>query len=137
MPPVVVAFFVLIGLGGGLALTDDLAPIYAGIDHTKRLKTEKTPITYNVWTAPRWNAEADEKKGCDVTIFALVGGRGSTRLRYGGVEQILDNSWTFDERIDHGTRVSVRLEFVDPIGGWTLAERKVSFTCRRKAMRDW
>jgi hypothetical protein len=97
-----------------------------------------TPVEYRVTTAPWRDAMADRKGGCDFQLLARVNGRGPTRARIDTVEQILDDSWSPRHRIPEGKRATIRVEFIEPYGpehGYTLADRTVTFTCRRRDNR--
>ena len=96
-------FIALAGLALGEPLVRGRSAVWHGVDHEVGLMTSPTVIRYNVWTAPRYTGVADlDTQKCDVTFFAQVTGVQQVRLNADGVEQLLDQSWTFNRTIKAG-----------------------------------
>jgi hypothetical protein len=128
MPPILVAFFILIGATTG-------PPVVKGLitpkDPTSRSKIGKpAPDEYRTWTSRPWIAVSDrETRACDATFFALSTARRPVRLIAGGAEQILDTSWSFERRLREGERRTVAFDFRNPEGGASLSCQEQTLTC--------
>jgi hypothetical protein len=128
VPPIIVAFFILIGAMTG-------PPVVKGIitpkDASSRSKLGKpAPQEYRTWTSRPWLATSDERtRTCSVTYFALATRERIVRLRAGGQEQSLDSSWSFPRELKEGERRTVALEFRDPVGGQVLSCQEQSVVC--------
>jgi hypothetical protein len=128
MPPIPPWLWVFI-VGQALAHSHTLVTSIKGVDPSVTHKYERTAVGFTTWTAPMFDAKADEKKGCDVTFFALVRDIKPYRLQVDGVEQLLDTSWTFDYRVPAGETKEVQFAFLDPVGGALLAVQEEWFRC--------
>ena len=128
MPPILWVFIVLSGIAHGTTVVKAIDQK----DPKVGMKLGPTAVEYIAWTAPRYIATEDRKGGCDFKLFVRVNGRGLMRLQVHEVEQLLDDSWSFDYRIKPNERGEVDIRFVEPIGGFTVREMKVWFKCEPK-----
>jgi len=130
--PAIVAIFIALQI---LHVPNLLRSVTQGVDPRTRTKTSATPVSFTLTTAPWREHTADRKGGCDFQLLARVTGRGHVRARIDSVEQLLDEAWTPRHRIKGGEKVEFTVEFLEPIGGQLLAEREVSFSCRKSDTR--
>jgi hypothetical protein len=85
---------------------------------------------FRAWSAHPWVAVTPlGTKACDLTAFALTTARRPARLVADGVEQEIDTSWTFHERVEMGVTRVWTFEFLDPRGGALLDCQQVSVSC--------
>jgi len=136
MPGVLVAFWILIGLGGGLTLSDSQSPIWAGPDSQSKSNLGKPcKPTYYATSAPAWNAFAKPDRGgqltCKVVYFAHSTCGIPTRIRIGGEEQTLDTSWTYEQTIAEDFQHGVRFTWLSPVTGKILHDQWIHVNCWR------
>ena len=128
MPPILIAFFILLGGALGPPLVKGLDPRPDGITRPKLGKP--APQAYRTWTSVPWVAEARrDTKACEVTYFALATRNRIVRLLAGGVEQELDSSWSITRTLRSGEARAIAFEFRDPVGGAQLACQVQTVTC--------
>ena len=136
MPPILVFVWIIVG-GASTAL---LGPPRAWdpLDPTERSKLGwPVEVSYNLTTSAPWvqvaatNAKGDEM--CPVTVIATVTGP-CVRLQLDGVEQNVDNGWMVDVEVPAGMQYTAKAEFLDPIGGKTLAVRTATVKCVRQTV---
>ncbi len=133
MPPILIAFFILSGLAHTDTLVRGPSSVLRGRDPSVSFKTTIQPLEYSVTTAP-WRGRLEDKKGgCDFQLLARVLGGGPVRARIDSWEQLLDTSWTPRYRLPGGQVATIRVEFVDPRTGYTLADRTGTFHCWSEA----
>jgi len=88
------------------------------------------PDSFISWTAHPWIAIATSgTQTCDLTAFALATSRKPVRLRADGVEQAIDNAWTFHETVETGVERRWTFEWFNPVDGALLACQQVSVAC--------
>lgn len=128
MPPILMAFFILIG---AMTVPPAVEGLLAGKDKNTRPKWGKpTSQEYRTWTDRPWIAVANQDtRRCDVTFFASATRNRVTRLRVGGVEQQIDYSWSLERSLKIGERRTIAFEFLDPVGGARLACNEQALTC--------
>ena len=123
MPPILMAFFLLLGATTGPPAVKALV---TPKDASTRPKWgEPAPQEYRTWAS----SVAPGRQSCEVTYFALATRNRATRLRAGGVEQLLDWSWSFARTLQAGERHTLALEFLDPRHGTRLACHEQTATC--------
>src|SRR3990167_718094 len=128
MPPILVAFFLLLGGLTAPDLVKGLDPRPDRISHWKVGKPE--PESFRTWTSRPWIAVSDpQTRTCDATFFALSTRRTPVRLVAGGEEQLLDTSWSFARSLKEGERRTVAFDFRDPEGGASLSCQEQAVTC--------
>lgn len=126
MPPVLLAFFILIGAGAGSALLDH-RPGTGGEklgEPARGFFTSTSAAYYQVATRDVYRREA-----CRAVVFGVSLGQREVRAQIDGVEMGLD--WSFSKDVDAlpATRREVVVRYLDPVGGAELACQTVSFTC--------
>jgi hypothetical protein len=126
MPPVLAGLIIASLLGHGHTL-------YKTVRTPPTAVHGKTPVTYTATASP-WNdaLEREATGTCSFQFLVRVTGRGPVRLRLNGAEQILDESWAWKHEIAGGRRAWIDVEFVHPRTGFTLAEKRATFTCRAR-----
>lgn len=87
------------------------------------------PSCYDVWASPGWTAIASEDHRCHVVYFATVAGGSRTRLQIGGIEQLVDNGWSFVAVIPEDHVQTVPFVFLDAVSQMELARRIAVVTC--------
>lgn len=128
MPPIVIAFFILIGAMTGPPLVKGLDPRPDRISHSKLGKPAKD--AYRTWTSRQWIAVSDDTTHkCAVTYFALSTRRTPVRLTAGDQEQALDTSWSFPREVAEGERHAIAFTFREPVGGKQLACQEQAVAC--------
>lgn len=125
MPPVLIAFFILLGAGAGAPAAKALVTPKDPLARPKLCRP--AAVEYRTWTSsPRWEAK---RKECVFTVFALATRERLVRLRVNGDEQLLDWSWSWEAPLPVGFQGTTVVEFVDPVGGAVLARHEVTETC--------
>jgi hypothetical protein len=57
------------------------------------------------------------------------------RLNYDGVEQLVDESWTWDVTVREGERIRIPVTFIDARSGAIVTQLTASFQCRDRIRR--
>ena len=94
MPPVLILFFTLVGLGAGSALTE--VPVWKGTDAPSSPRNDAPAPGSIVRTAPWFDGYAKDGE-CGVTL--IVATPGLRRLVVDGVEQNVDHGWSLGYRV--------------------------------------
>ena len=126
MPPVLVAFFLLLG---GLTAPDLVKGLDPRSDRSSRPKLGKpAPVEYRTWTS---SPTIDRRTGkCTFTVFALGTREKLTRLRLNGEEKLLDWSWSWEAPVPAMTHASgMYVEFIDPVTREVKATHEITETC--------
>lgn len=128
MPPILVAFFLLLG---GLTAPDLVKGLDPRPDRSSRSKFGKpAPVEYRTWTSRPWVAVSDDQtRVCSVTYFALATRNAVVRLEAGGAEQLLDSSWSFPRELKEKERRTLAFNFRDPQSGESLSCQEQTVVC--------
>ena len=138
MPPLIVAFWVLIGFGGVSALWGP-PHVWEGPDPTTHNKRgEQVRGFFTTLSAPSTQEPQRNVYGvweCRATVVAVSLGQRLVRVQIDGVEQPIDWSWSADIVVSSGHRRAVVVRYIDPMGGQVLASHEVAFRCGQPALR--
>ena len=123
MPPVLIAFFVLVGGLVGAPLLKDAGDA-AFVPWPKPAFEHR----YLAWSSPQWDAVTRDTH-CTVTFFAVA----SRRLEITTARAFaVDTSFTVDRQIPVDSRMDKTFVFSDPDTGDELARRRVTVRCRSR-----
>jgi hypothetical protein len=125
MPPILVAFFIAVGLA---TIPPTLKGLTQGVDPNVKHIYRAEPRTFRVWTAPRHDA-VTEGVTCNVRFYALVTGLDPVRMVSNNTEELLDTAWHWDVEVQANTRLTKRFLFIDPVTRELLADVRRSFSC--------
>jgi len=132
MPPVLWAFFILIGLSLGSIGNEKPKP-WAGVDPTNRTKLEKPERGFYTWSSatPFMVATRDFRgvESCLAVVFGVSLGQRRVRAQFDGFEQELSWSWRQDVSAKPGERRVTTVRYLSPVGGEELACHETAFTC--------
>lgn len=76
-----------------------------------------------------WVAKSRAREGCAGVMFAITQRPGGARLQVDGVEQLLDTAWRVDWEMGVEDRQEWRFDFIDPVGGGSVACRTARVRC--------
>lgn len=124
MPPILIAFFIAVGLGAGSAVVE--VPAWAGRYPSERFA--KGPYSNITRTVPWRSARAVES--CPVRLFVNIGGGGLRRLRVDGEEQLMDYGWGLGYTVRAGEERTFEVEIIHPVTRET-ERREVYFRCKK------
>jgi len=134
MPPILIAFFILLG---GMTAPPLVKGVVAGKDPSSRSKFgEPARQEYRTWASRMSPAQADADGTCQTTFFAMSTRNAVVRARLDGVEQGLDWSFSKAVLIPAGTRQHFKAEYLSPVGGEVLACHEVDVACYGKAWSE-
>ncbi len=129
MPGPLIAFWILLGLGGVSVLTDKEAPIWAGVDYNSSTDLGTPARGFRTWTSAAPITIALRGDECVAVVFAVSLGQRKVRVQIDGQEQSLDWSWNHDVRAGIYQRRIVTVRYLDPVGGAELACHEVTYLC--------
>lgn len=133
MPGPLIAFWVLIGLGCGLTLTDKEAPIYGHPDYNS-VSSGRLPKArpYSWLSTPSHQIAVRDVYGveqCSAVVFAVTGKGRVMRVEIDGAEQLLDSSWAVDVTAKPFEQRLITVRYRNPVGGKEVACHSLSFIC--------